>query len=102
VIGAIDLEGTFVLEFPDDNVTGLTMAGFLRRLVRRFPNDNHCIFIDNAPTHTSRVFKAECAWHQVTIVWNASYSPQYCGLELVWHQMKQIYRANVTRRKLNR
>jgi|OM-RGC.v1.031709212 Transposase and inactivated derivatives len=93
VIGAIDNKwGRIRLSLPTENVDGPTMAKFVKELVKCYPNEKHALFIDNAPSHRSKEFKAECAWWKVWIIWNVPYKPEFNGIEKVWHLMKRKFR----------
>ena len=69
---------------PEENVDGATMAKFAKKVAKQYPNEKHAFFIDNAPSHRSKEFRAECDWQRVWLIWNVPYKPEYNGIEKVW------------------
>lgn len=76
---------------------------FMRSLNSRC-KDKHrpiAILLDNCRIHDSEKFYQYCDQHDIQVIWNVKYRPDFNGIEYFWAAAKRDYRARIDNYKAN-
>ena len=95
VVVAMTAEGYLGFQIFNGSVKSQDFAGFLSSLVSSLalsnPNDKYVFLMDNAAIHRSKIFK-EIVGNQVSILYNAPYSPMFNCIEELFSKWKGMVR----------
>ncbi len=58
------------------------------------------VFADNCTVHHSKAVKSYSEEHDIQIIFNLPYSPQYNPIEIVWSLVKNKYRREKLEQQL--
>ena len=88
VIGAISNKGTYFYYASPNYFNANDVVKFLKLIKGKMRTKPWALFWDNCPTHRSLVVKDFLEQHNIPVVCNIAYMPEFNGIESLWSSQK--------------
>lgn len=94
VLCAIDMNKIIHFKIINNSADGIIFMEFIKELISKLNSTNkHCILLDNARIHHSKIFKKYIEDNKnISLLYNIPYSPEYNPIEKVFNEVKHNLR----------
>jgi len=92
LLHAISQTGIIETEILQGSINAEVYLNFIKKINSNPLNNNKTIFQDNARIHHAHIVKDYCKENNITMEYNPAYTPEFNPIELIFGQIKAIYR----------
>lgn len=92
LLQAISQYGIVEYEILEGSVDAEIYLNFIKKIQKNPLNIDKKIYQDNARIHHAIIVKKYCNEHNIKMMYNPAYTPEFNPIELIFGQLKSIYR----------
>lgn len=92
LLHAISQTGIIETEILQGSINAEVYLNFIKKINSNPLNKNKTILQDNARIHHAHIVKDYCIENNITMEYNPAYTPEFNPIELIFGQIKAIYR----------